>query len=151
MSSHLDLTQFVHQLKLEGRTRHNFWTTLTHLKTQWKNIWSKHAAWLPFWSLNVIQILNVQNHLLGLSFGSLCLVFCQLQVGSDNILQWLDVDLKPQTSKFWILASLLLATTGSVSPPLHIPAGRCSCTGRDLPWPNGSCGDPHRAPDTWAW
>lgn len=68
---------------------------------------SKQRGQLPFWSLNIIQILNVQDHLLRLFFGSLCLVFCQFQVSSDNILQGFDVDLKVQTITFLILASPL--------------------------------------------
>lgn len=33
----------------------------------------------------------------------------------------------------------------------HKPADRCFCTDTVPPLPSGSCGDPHRAPGTWAW
>lgn len=31
------------------------------------------------------------------------------------------------------------------------PADKCSCTGKGLLWPGGSCAGPRRAPGTWAW
>lgn len=41
----------------------------------------------PLWGLNVIQILNVQHHLLRLLFGRLSLLLCKFQVGTNHILQ----------------------------------------------------------------
>ena len=52
----------------------------------------------PFRSLDVVQILNVQDHLLGLLLGSLSLLLRQLQVSPNHILQRLDVHLKAKTN-----------------------------------------------------
>lgn len=52
----------------------------------------------PFWSLDVVQILNVKDHLLGLLFSRLSLVLSQLQVSPDHILQRFYVHLKPKVN-----------------------------------------------------
>lgn len=115
------------------------------------NIWTSS----PFRSLDVVQIFDVQDHLLGLLLGCLSLLLCQLQVSPNDILQRFDIHLKAKTSiTLWLQKTLVSRTTwcvqtSQVSP--HAPAGRCSCTGKDPPWPGGSCGDPRRAPGTWAW
>lgn len=52
----------------------------------------------PFRGLNVVQILDVQHHLLGLLLGCLSLLLRQLQVSSNHILQRFDIDLKAMTN-----------------------------------------------------
>lgn len=56
----------------------------------------------PFRSLNVVQVLDVQNHLLGLLLGCLSLILRQLEVSSNHILQRLDIDLKAMTQALQI-------------------------------------------------
>lgn len=52
-----------------------------------------HLCPSPLWSLDVVQILDVQDHLLGLPLSSLSLLLGQLQVSPDHILQRFDVHL----------------------------------------------------------
>lgn len=52
------------------------------------------CATSPLWSLDVVQILDVQDHLLGLLLGCLSLLLRQLQVSPHHILQRFDIHLK---------------------------------------------------------
>lgn len=61
-------------------------------------------ALLPFRSLNVVQILDVQNHLLRLFFCCLGLLLCQFKVSPYYIFQRFDIHLKSVktiTKSFW--------------------------------------------------
>lgn len=71
--------------------------SLIYAKIRHKHIRYGHA---PLWGLNVIQILNVQDHLLRLFFGRLGLLLCEFQVGTNHILQRLDIHLRGKSNSF---------------------------------------------------
>ena len=50
----------------------------------------------PLGGLDVVQVLDVQNHLLGLPLGGLSLLLGELQVRPNHILKRLDVHLQPR-------------------------------------------------------
>lgn len=54
----------------------------------------------PLRGLNVIQIFDVQHHLLGLLFGRLGLLLCKFQVGANHIFQRLDIHLRSKAISF---------------------------------------------------
>lgn len=56
------------------------------------------SASSPFRSLDIVQILDVQDHLLGLLLCRLSLLLRQLQVSPDHILQRFDVHLEAKTN-----------------------------------------------------
>lgn len=99
----------------------------------------------PFWGLDVVQVLNVKDHLLGLFLGSLRLLFGQFQVCPHHILKGFDVNLE------CIHGMSVRHEHEAQQPHIYSPAGRCSCIGRVLLWPGDSSEDPHRAPGIWAW